>query len=231
MKRHQRLAGLGAAALLTIGLAACSSDDSEEPTASETPSAEATEEAEEAEPAAAEGQPDWANPVSEDGEVVATIDLGDDRTLEVRQVSVETASKTGNFVDPENNEPIIAEGDDIVYVNYVLTNNGDPIDLGSSIFSVDARYDDWPYMQGMDGVTDTELTESLGLYTSGVATGKMNDPTVYTLGTGESVAIGENFLYQADSPIGFSVSMTPVDAEGELLSDQRIEAEGEGTIS
>lgn len=230
MTRLQRLAGTGAAVLLTLfGLTACSGD-AEEPsdTPSQTPAAEETEE--EAAPAA-EGQPDWANPIAEGGDVIATIDLGDDRSLEVRQISVETATSTGNFVDPEKNEPIIAEGDDIVYVNYVLTNNGDPIDLGSSIFSVDARYDDWPYMQGMDGVTDLELTESLGLYTSGVAVGEMNDPTVYPLGSGESVAIGENFLYQEDSPITFKVTITPVDAEGELLSEERIEAEGEGTIS
>ncbi|MGJ9412898.1 hypothetical protein ACHAAC_09335 [Aeromicrobium sp. CF4.19] len=227
MSRYQRLVGAGAALLLTLGLTACS-EDAEEPTTTETPAAEETEEA--AEPAA-EGQPAWANPIAEGGDVVATVDLGDDRSLEVRQMSVETATTTGNFVDPENNEPIVDEGDDVVYVNYVLTNGGDPIDLGSSIFSVDARYDDWPYMQGMDGITDSELTESLGLYTSGVATGQMADPTVYTLGTGESVAIGENFLYQEDSPISFDVSMTPVDAEGELLSDERIEAEGTGTIS
>lgn len=227
MNRTQRLVGVGTVLLVTtFGATACGSDDSDEPTPAETPAAEETED----EPQAAEGQPEWSVPIAEGGEVIATAELGD-LTFEARQMSVEKASKTGSFVDPENNEPIVAEGDDVVYVQYVVTNNGDPVDLGSSLVSVDARYDDWPYMQGMDGVSDVEQAESLGLSTSTVAPGQNADPAVYTLGSGEAFAVSENFLYQQGSEIIFDVSITPVDSEGDLLHDDRIEEEATGTIS
>lgn len=228
MRRHHHRVGAAAAGLvIALGLTACSGEaDEEEPTAAETSEVEETEE----EPVAVEGQPAWANPIAEGGEVFATIELGD-VTVEARQMGTETATRTGNFVDPEDNEPIISEGDEIVYVQYVVTNTGDPIDLGSSLVSFDARYDDWPYLQGMDGTTDLEQYESLGLFTSGVAAGEAADPPVYTLGTGESFSVSENFLYQAGSPLTIEATMTPVDAEGNLLHDDRVEGEGSGTIS
>lgn len=224
------------ASTTALGLTACGGG--EEP-AAETPavqdeasaSAESTAEAAEetGDPAAAEGgQPAWAHPVSTEGDVVSTIELDGGITVEVHQVGTAKATKTGNFVDPENNEPIIAVGDEVVFVNYVVTNNGDPVDLGSSLVSVEVRYDDWPYLQGMDGITDSALSEEMGVMTNAVA--EPQDPPVYTLGTGESYAQGENFLYQAGSPFTAEVTVTPVDAEGQLLFDEQIEGSGTGTI-
>lgn len=141
-----------------------------------------------------------------------------------------TATKTGQFSDPEKNEPIIDVGDEIVFVNYLITNNGDALDLGASIVSIEARYDDWPYIQGMDSVVDKELFAALGVNTDGVLDSNYPDPAIFTLGPGEQYSYGENFPYQAGSPIKFSATITPVDAEGELLHDQRIEGEAAGTI-
>jgi hypothetical protein len=236
------------ASALLLGLAACGSDGGDAPAESEAPAAEETTEpatdetepaedetepAEDADADAAAGQgeqPEWANPVTTPGEQIASYKAGDVR-VDVYQVSVVPATKTGNFVDPETNEPIIDVGDEIVFVNYVVTNEGDPIDLGSSLVSTEARYDDWPYMQGMDSVTDFDLTDAQGVNRDALAPGAFRDPSVYTFGTGQTYSYGENFRHQAGSPITFETTITPVDAEGELLHDARIEGSGTGTIA
>ena len=146
-------------------------------------------------------------------------------------MGVTQATETGNFVDPETNQPIIAVGDDIVFVNYVITNEGAPVQLGASLVDVSATYDDWPYLQGMDAVTDSALYEQQGVNDSGLNNTAFRDPAVYEFGTGQSYSYGENFRYQAGSPLTFDVSLTPVDAAGELLFDQQVEATGTGTIA
>lgn len=222
-----RRAGIAAVATIALlGVSACGSDEPEsEPTsAASEPSEEATADA----PAATEGSPAWAKPFTTPGEKIATVEAGD-VTVDVYQVGTAKATKTGNFVDPEKNEPIIDEGDEIVFVNYVVTNNGDPIDLGSSLVDVESRYVDWPYLQGMDGITDSALYEEQDVQTLGVS--EIADPAVYTLGKGETFAYGENFRYEKGTELEIEVRYTPVDAEGELLHDDRVEGEGKGTIS
>jgi hypothetical protein len=193
-----------------------------------TASAEASEpgSSETAEPAG--DTPAWAEEPTDGGDLISTVEVGD-ITVEVYQKGTAPAPKDGNWVDPETDEPIISEGDDLVFLNYVVTNNGDPIDLGSSLVSVSARYDDWKYAQGMGGITDSSLSEEMGIITSPVA--ETADPTVYTLGTGQSYSFGENFHYQPDSPITFDVTVTPVDENGDLIHDEKIEGEGTGTVA
>lgn len=227
--RSRTLATIAVTSISLMGLAACGSDDEATETETTQSSQEPTTPESSETAAAAEGQPEWAAPVTSGGDLISTIEAGD-VTVEVYQIGVTQATKTGQFVDPEKNEPIIDEGDDIVFVNYVISNAGDPIDLGSSLVSIEARYDDWPYMQGMDSIVDSALFEEQGVNDDGFAEGSYVDPSVYTLGTGEQYSYGQNFRHQEDSPITFDVSITPVDAEGELLHDDRVEAEGTGTI-
>ncbi|MFE6234679.1 hypothetical protein [Cellulosimicrobium sp. NPDC057862] len=242
MRPVRSAARLTVAAALALGLTACTINvgggTPETPTPEET-SAEETapvDDAEEVDDAAAEetgasGElPDWANPVTNPGEQISTFNVGEVR-IDVYQVGVTQATKDGLFVDPENNQPIIAEGDDIVFVNYVITNEGAPIDLGSSLVSIDERYDDWPYMQGMDTIVDDDLYGAQGVNDDGMAPGAYREPTVYTFGTGQSYSYATNFRYQSGSPITFDGTIVPVDAEGELLHDERMEGEGTGTIS
>lgn len=246
MRPVRTTTSLAVTAVLALGLSACTislggGETEETPAVEETtaPEEEASEDAEvedaeEADAPAAEGtegeQPDWANPVTTPGEQISSFTVGEVR-VDVYQVSVVQATKTGNFVDPDKNEPIIDVGDDIVYVNYVVTNEGAPIDLGSSLVNIDERYDDWPYMQGMDSITDFDLTEAQGVNRDAMAPGAYREPTVYPFGTGQSYSYGTNFRYQSASPITFDATITPVDAEGELLHDERIEGTGTGTVS
>ena len=226
MQPSRTLATLALAGAGLFGLAACTSGP---PPAPDETQIEQTEEAEENAPVVAEGQPEWALPATSGGDKIATIEVGD-VVVEVYQVAVTQATKTGQFADPNTNEPIIAVGDDIVFVNYVVSNTGDPIDLGFSLVSISARYDDWPYLQGMDSVVDFALFEEIGVNRDAFGPDSYRDPGVYTFGTGERYSFGVNFPYQAGSPIGFEVSVTPVDDEGDLLHDLGLDGSGSGTI-
>jgi hypothetical protein len=244
MRPARTLTSLSVAATLAVGLSACTinvgggtpetSAPAETTAAEESPEVDDAEEvdAEAAEETgASEGAlPDWANPVTTPGEQISTFTIGDVR-VDVFQVGTAQATKDGLFANPDTNEPIIAEGADIVFINYVITNEGEPIDLGSSLVNTSARYDDWPYMQGMDSVTDFDLTDAQGVNRNGMADGAYREPSVYTLGTDQTYSYGENFPYQPGSPITFESVITPVDAEGELLHDERLEGSGTGTIS
>ncbi|WP_050992976.1 hypothetical protein [Salinibacterium sp. PAMC 21357] len=215
------LAGIG-----IFGLAACAAEPAPAPEAADV---DTTEEAEEVPAVNAEGQPAWALPAVTAGEKISTITVGD-IVVEVYQVDVVAATKTGQFANPDTNKPIIDIGDDIVFVNYVVSNTGDAIDLGASLVNVSARYDDWPYLQGMDSVVDRDLFTAVGLSYDIFGPDSFVDPSIYTFGTGERYSTAQNFPYQAGSPITFDATVTPVDADGDLDHDKRAEAEATGTI-
>ncbi|NPC98554.1 hypothetical protein [Nocardioides sp. zg-DK7169] len=237
--RSVRISVAAVACTGLLSLAACSGDSEPEPKAAEsneTPvddTSEAPEDAVEeadASPAATEGQPDWAQPVTSAGDLISTFEVGD-VTVEAYQVGTAEATKDGNFADPETNKPLLAKGDQLVFVNYVVTNNGEPIDLGSSLVNITARYDDWQWMQGMDSIVDDALFEQLGVNDAAFTPDAYRDPSVYPFGAGEQYSYAENFKHQKGSPITFEAVITPVDAEGELLHDDRIEGTGTGTIA
>lgn len=170
-------------------------------------------------------QPEWANPVTTPGTAIARIAAGD-LTVEVFQVGTTAATDTGSFADPGTGQPLVAIGDPLVFVNYVVTNNGAPVDLSASLVTIDATYDNWPYLTGMDGVSDRDLFTAQGVNADGLAAGAFREPSVYTFGTGQTYSFGENFEYQPGGAISFEVSYTPVDATGDLLHDQRVEGTG-----
>lgn len=237
LHHHPRSRRAAGAALLAIALlgSACSSDDAEETTASteeeapeETTSTTEAEE-EESEPAASGDTPEWAKPYETPGELLTTIE-GENFEVAVYQVGVTQATKSGGFVDPDTNQPLIAEGDDIVFVNYVITNTSDEaIKLPFNLVSIDATYADWPYMQGMDSISDLTLYEEMKVNNSAFERGSTEAPFIWEPGT--SFSYGDNFKYQAGSPITFEATLTPADDAGELLHDQRKEVAAEATIS
>lgn len=230
--RPVRTALVAVATTSLLALGACGSDDPEtkddaattRTEATETPSEEPSEAA-----STAGDQPAWGHPADPKGDKISTFEVGDIK-VDVYQVGTAKAPKQGSWVDPETNKPIIAKGDDIVFVNYVITNEGDAVDLGSSLVSVKPRYDDWKFMQGMGGITDSALYEQMGVASAGIAPGGYQESGVYTFGAGQQYAYGENFHHQANSPITFEATVVPVDAEGELLHDRRMEGKGTGTI-
>lgn len=205
------------------------SDEASEDEADDSDGAPETEESEGDDTASTGSQPEWALPVTKPGDLLTTAEAGD-VTVEIYQVGTAKATDDGMFVDPDTNKPILQKGDKIVFVNYVITNSGDPIDLGSSRVSIEARYDDWKWMQGMGGDNEASLFEAQDVNPDKLAPGGFNEEGIYTLGTDQTYSYGENFPYQKNSPITFEVTITPVDAKGELLHDKKLEAEVNTTI-
>ena len=204
---------------LAAGLMGCSGPVvSDKPTASssEAPATEKT-----AAPAVAGDAPEWAKPVTDPGELLTTV-VGTDFQVEVYQVGTVAATKPGNFVNPDTNKPIIEVGAELVYVNYVFTNTGSvDIPLSFSLVEISARYADWPYLQGMDSITDFSLDEAMKINNTAIAPNKGEAPFAWPAGT--SFSYGQNFLYQANSPIEFAVSLTPANASGDLDHDKKQE--------
>lgn len=94
----------------------------------------------------------------------------------------------------------------MVYLNYVVTNTSDKeIPLSFSLVAVDAKYDDWKWMQG-------------------------NTEAPFAWLPGEQFAFGTNFKHQAGSPITFEARLTPALPDGKLDHDAKTTAEGKATI-
>lgn len=230
----KRIAALSFALALLFGLAACGDDDSD--ASADTQTSETTESEDQAtdedsaddEDSGETGEkPDWAKDVTTPGDKLTTIEL-DDVTVDVYQVDVTEASEPGRYKDPDTDELLIDKGDDIVYVNYVVTNHGDPIQLGSSLVNVTARYDDWKYMQSMSGINDRDQFEEMDVNKRGID--ETNDPAVYTLDTDETYSFGANFMYKKGTGIKFEAEYNPVDDNGDRVDDGKVEGEAETEI-
>lgn len=243
-------AGFAASALVLLGATACEEEEpAGEPDSSQTEETDESEESEEeteesddttdesgedAEGEAAGGDgttPAWAYEATTPGEQIAELTVGD-VDITVYQVGTGTAPEDSNLVDSETNEPLLKEGDEVVYFNYVITNNGDPIDLGSSMVSVDVEYDDWAYLGGMPTVTDDPSYEEQGINPQlRDPSTDLPDPPIYTFGTGETISYGAGHKYQAGSGVTIEASYTPVDEAGDLIHDDGQEAETTATVN
>lgn len=233
----KRIAALSFALALLFGLAACGDDDSDSSADSQTSetsdseqqaSEEDSEEDSDDDDSGETGdKPDWAKDVTTPGDKLTTIEL-DDVTVDVYQVDVTKASEPGRYKDPDTDELLIDKGDDIVYVNYVITNHGDPLQLGSSLVNVTARYDDWKYMQSMSGISDSDQFEEMDVNKRPID--EINDPAVYTLDTDETYSFGANFKYKKGTGIKFEAEYNPVDDKGDRVDDGKVEGEAETEI-
>lgn len=171
---------------------------------------------------------DWAKPVTNPGELLTTI-KGDGFQVDVYQAGTAKATKTGNFANPDTNKPIIEVGAELVYVNFIVTNTGTAdIPLSYSLVDVDGRYADWPYLQGMDGITDFDLNDQMKINDSGIAVGAPDAPFIWKPGT--SFSYGTNFLYEPNGPITFEARLTPSLPNGDLDHDKNQTITADTTI-
>jgi hypothetical protein len=198
------------------------------PAASEPADDEVTDETTDEEPAASGDGPAWAKPFATTGDKIATI-TSDSYQVEVYQVGTAKASKTGQFVTPDG-DPVIAVGDDIVFINYVITNtSGTEIPLTASLVNVTARYASWPYLQGMDSVVDMALFEEMQVNNSATVPGSGSAP--YMWPAGSTFAYGVNFRYEAGGAITFKATLTPALPDGSLDHDMRQEGAADGVTA
>lgn len=214
--------------------------EEEAPSEAESPSEEApTEDAETAETetedtdsdgdtgASEGGAPDWANPVTTVGESLGTFEVGD-LTVEAFEVAVDQATRSSIWADPDTEEPIVAEGDDVVVLNYVVTNNGDPVNLTYGLVDIGLHYDTWPFMQ-QPSVADHTLLENHGVNDNAV-NGDSISNDIFTLGTGEQFSIGQVMLHQPGEAYTIEADFAPRDEAGERLGDT-FEGELTGTMN
>lgn len=212
-------------AALIVGLVGCAPAAEPETSASPAPEPEASETSESAPVATGDYvAASWAKPITDPGELLTTI-TGEGFQVDIYQVGTAAATKTGNFANPDTNKPIIEVGAELVFVNYIVTNtSSEDIPLSYSLVDVDGRYESWPYLQGMDSVTDFDLDAQMNINNGALATGVGESPFIWEPGT--SFSFGQNFLYEANGAITFEASLTPSLPDGDLDHDknQRIEA-------
>lgn len=192
-------------------------DETEEPTDVETDDTE--------EPPTGDGEfspAPWAAPINEVGDHLGTVTAGD-LEFQVYQVGTDVASKDSILVDAETEEPLVKEGDDVVILNYIVTNTGSEAhNLTISLADVGVEYEDWPYLGGQATVTDNDMLESYGV--SSRPFGESGTEDVYTLGAGESYNYAEIIEYRPDVQLVADIEWQPRDDEGERI-DERYEGE------
>lgn len=224
---RRTLVTLAASSLMLTGLAACGSEEeAPEPegvTEHEPVEVEGTPEDDEVAPGDGEAAP-WANPVSTEGELLGSVEAGD-VTVDVYLVGEDSSTRDSLWGDPDTEEPFVQEGDDVIVLNYVVTNNGDPITLTSGLVDVSFIYDTWEFYQ-QPSVSDSAVMENHGVNSNAIAeTGE----DVYVLGTGESYAEGAVLLYQPGEAFTVEVEVAERDDEGERTGES-FEGELTGTI-
>jgi hypothetical protein len=226
VKLSRSLAPLAIVGIVLTGLVACSSTSGEK---AAQPTHSAPTKPTKAPVAAGNGSaPSWANPLTKPGTLL-TSGSGTNFKVDIYEVGTATASRTGQFADPDTNKPIISAGDKIVYVNYVFTNTGSAsIPLGYSLGEVEPRYADWPYLQGMDSVVDSAQEKQENVNDTAIAPTGANAP--YEWKAGESFSYGQNFKYEAGEAITFDVTMIPVLASGDLDESKKQEVKVDSAI-
>ena len=227
MKLSRSFAPLLVAAVVVAGLAACSATPAAPSSAK--PAASAASKPTKAPVAASDGSaPSWASPLTKPGTLLTTV-AGTNFKVDIYQVGTASASRTGSFADPKTNKPIIAVGDKLVYVNYVATNtSSSSISLSYNLVEVEGRYADWPYLQGMDSVSDSAQRTQLKVNDSAIAPGAPDAP--YEWKSGESFSYGEDFKYEPGEAITFEATLVPAAANGDLDESKRQEVKADTKI-
>lgn len=206
--RRWRRAGvsvlLAQLALLVLLAAGCGVQS---PQASTTPTPSAT--------ASAEGpwrDPGWAIPVVSTGTRLG--EVSDKRMrIVVYQVGTASAPTRSVMVDASDGKPVIAKGDPIVLLRYVITNiSTDPINLGIGTVTLTTRYPDWSWNQGLVGVRAPSLMAKHRLSTTPFRGGTARPP--YVLGPGESFMIGQNLAYEKAEILQIDAAVAVTDDSG-----------------
>lgn len=128
--------------------------------------------------------PAWANQVEIVGDLLGTTD-GPGVRVEVYKAGETTAQRDSLTVDRDTRKPLLAKGDPVVALLYVLTNTGtETVDLAIIGLSTDETYVDSPYFGTAMWDSNDSWLLSLGLYDGTVRRGGMTDNDVYPLAPG-----------------------------------------------
>jgi len=124
------------------------------------------------------------------------------------------------MADPDSNEPLIQEGDQVLIYQYIMTNTSDEtIPLSTSLMQMSEEYAGSKFIHGATAISDSSWLDELGLHDIGVA--EMDDNGIYLLEPDESVAHASIFEFQEDE-LTIKADVTPVDDDGDLDHDNAI---------
>jgi hypothetical protein len=139
--------------------------------------------------------------------------------LTIYKMAIHPASRDSMLVDPDTNVPVFTEGADMVWMNYVWTNNTGETLLYSNL-NGGLKYEDYPYMGTNPGVTDISFRQELGLSGTATRSGVDIDPAGEPWLTGTSIAVSDNIEYRPGvTTILVNFYPTLKDAEGNNIRD------------
>ncbi|AXE37277.1 hypothetical protein [Acidipropionibacterium virtanenii] len=200
-----RIAGRAVAATVTAVSLAIAGCESTSGTATPTPTPSTTA-------SAGFTTADWATSVATSGHRLGVV--GDKRVrITVYQVATAPAPTASVMVDPTDGTPVIAKGDRLVVLRYVVTNiSTDPISLGIGTVAITARYPDWPWEPGLVGVRAPELMATDKAPTTPFKAGTQRPP--YVLEPGASFMVGQNAPYETAEELQLDAKVVVSDDSG-----------------
>lgn len=210
------------AAVVPFTLAACSdgSATADKNTASSAKAADdaSTPATESSAPATTAGAaPAWAEGSTNVGKKIGSFTTNSWK-IDLYQVGTAKTDSDSMLADPDTKKTLLPKGSTVVFVNYVLTNTSKaPISLGSSLADPELKAADWKYMSGQPGSSSDEQYEALKLSQDGHKTGT-DKP--YVVAPGQTFAEATSIKYVPGQKAEADVSLTPVDASGNLVFDK-----------
>lgn len=222
LKKHCTVIVIAAAFMLTSCAGPVEEAAEPELTVVETEAGEEVVEEAPEEPAGDGSMPEWADGAVDIGDKIGSTST-ESWNVDVYQVGTATTTSDSMFVDSDSGDNLLPEGSEVVFLNFVVTNTTDEtFNVGAGFASPDVRYLDWQYMGGMPAESSAEAYEGLGLANSLVKVGAIEDfdNVQLPIAPGQSIAVATNFLYTPGAEARVNLTLTPVDAEGDLDHDR-----------
>lgn len=159
----------------------------------------------------------WATPVEPQGEWVTSL-ANDDVRVDVYFIGIEAAPEESSW-QGSGDEALFGAGDDVLVLQYVLTNVSDAdIDVSNGDGRPGLNYEGNDYINVPQESRQNALLESAGVPTSTLDFEQF-DPAnghVQVLGTGESVSAGAVFWHPEGEELTFSYELPKLTADGEF---------------
>ena len=166
---------------------------------------------------------DWAYGVTAPGELLGSVTSSRvGYQIDFYQVGVRQAAKASTLVDKESFQPLINVGDEIVYVNWIVTNVSQaPIVLNEDLINVHVSYAD-SATGDLAATSEPEVFRELNINENAIdedkAVGLVTNHR-YILEPGHSYSMGTNFKHEAGGKATFSITSSPVDEQGMANAD------------
>ena len=165
----------------------------------------------------------WARGVTAPGELLGSVTSSRvGYQIDFYQVGVRQATKASTLVDKETFQPLINIGDEIVYVNWIVTNISEaPIVLNEDLINVHVSYAD-SATGDLAATSEPEVFRELNINENAIdeekAVGLVTNHR-YILEPGRSYSMGTNFKHEAGGKATFSITSSPVDEQGMANAD------------